>query len=67
MRKVEKNQLMLAFRVPRLGVPESGKPLSVEFKWADNFQQDDSIDAFTLNGDAAPPGRFNYLYQADGD
>ena len=62
-RRVEANQLMLAIPRAALGLSETGKPWTVEFKWADNFHQDDSIDAFTLHGDAAPPGRFNYLYQ----
>jgi hypothetical protein len=62
-RRVEANQLMLAIPRAALGLSESGKPWKLEFKWADNFHQDDDIDAFTLYGDAAPPGRFNYLYQ----
>jgi hypothetical protein len=62
--KVAGNQLMLA--VPRLalGLADADKPLRLEFKWADNFKENDNIDAFTLYGDAAPPGRFNYLYTA---
>jgi hypothetical protein len=35
-----------------------------ELKWADNWQDDNSTDEFKVNGDAAPPGRFNYLYTA---
>ena len=38
-------------------------PLDIEFKWADNFQREDDVDAFTLNGDSAPFGRFNYRYR----
>jgi hypothetical protein len=63
-RRVEANQMMLAVPRAAVGLSDTGKPLSLEFKWADNFHQDDSIDAFTLYGDAAPPGRFNYLYQS---
>jgi hypothetical protein len=62
-RRVEANQMMLAIPRAAVGLSETGKPLSLEFKWADNFHQDDSIDAFSLYGDAAPPGRFNYLYE----
>ena len=36
----------------------------LEFKWVDNSQQDGDIYDFYLNGDAAPLGRFNYLYRA---
>ena len=36
----------------------------LEFKWVDNSQQEGDIYDFYLNGDAAPLGRFNYLYRA---
>ena len=36
----------------------------LEFKWVDNSQLDGDIYDFYLNGDAAPLGRFNYLYRA---
>jgi hypothetical protein len=60
--KVSGNQLMLAIPRIALGLADSDKPVRFEFKWADNFQENDNIDAFTLYGDAAPPGRFNYFY-----
>lgn len=58
--RVTGNELMIA--VPRKVLGLSEGPVSFEFKWADNIGQVNSIDDFTLNGDAAPPGRFNYLY-----
>jgi hypothetical protein len=58
--RVEGNQMMI--KIPRSVLGMEKDPLDFEFKWADNWQQDDSIDEFTVNGDAAPPGRFNYLY-----
>jgi hypothetical protein len=60
--RVQGNELMLA--VPRqvLGLAEGDLPVRFEFKWADNIQNEDSIDEFTVNGDSAPNGRFNYLY-----
>ena len=64
-RRVEGNRLMLAIPRAAVGLPETGEPWALEFKWADNFHQDDRIDAFTLYGDAAPPGRFNYLYRSE--
>lgn len=61
--KVSGTELMLAIPRIALGLGDASKPLRFEFKWADNFQEDDNIDAFTLYGDAAPPSRFNYLYR----
>jgi hypothetical protein len=60
--RVDGNQIML--KVPREALGLIKEPIEFEFKWADNWQQDNSIDEFTVNGDAAPPGRFNYLYTA---
>lgn len=37
---------------------------SIEFKWSDNMQDDGNIMDFYINGDAAPSGRFNYIYPA---
>jgi hypothetical protein len=60
--RVAGNELMLA--LPRgLLQPWGGRShLQFEFKWADNIQNEDNIEEFTLNGDSAPSGRFNYLY-----
>ncbi len=48
--------------IPRelLGVKDA--KLDFEFKWSDNMQSHDVMD-FYANGDCAPLGRFNYLYQ----
>ena len=56
---VLKDELMLA--VPRSAFGLAADPLSLEFKWWDNQQADDIMDSYT-SGDAAPDGRFNYLY-----
>ena len=61
---VEGEQLMLAIPREVLGLP-NGAAIKIEFKWADNFRDEDNVDAFTLNGDSAPPGRFNYHYMAE--
>ena len=58
--RLQGDQLMLM--VPRHALGLSGQQLTFEFKWADNFQREDDINAFLLYGDAAPPGRFNYLF-----
>ena len=60
--RVEDNRLMLV--VPRrlLGVADSAR-LQLDFKWADN-RQSEAVTEFTVNGDAAPNGRFNYRYQS---
>ena len=52
--------------VPRamLGL-SPGAPIDLRFKWADNMQSEGDVMDFTLYGDAAPPGRFAYRYQAD--
>jgi hypothetical protein len=59
--RVRGNELMMAVPRELLGLAD-GAPLDIEFKWADNFQAEDDIHAFTLNGDSAPSGRFNYRY-----
>lgn len=62
---VQGNELMVAVSRDTLGLT-TGEPLAIEFKWADNFQSEGDVDAFTLNGDSAPSGRFNYLYRTTG-
>lgn len=56
------NELMI--RISRKSLGLASDPIEFEFKWADNWQNDASMDEFTVDGDAAPPGRFNYLYSA---
>lgn len=58
--RAEGNEIMI--RIARKALGLTAEPLQFEFKWADNWQADDNVDDFTVNGDAAPPGRFNYLY-----
>jgi len=63
--RVEGKELMLAIPRQVLGIAPAESSLQFEFKWADNIQNEDDIDDFTINGDSAPFGRFNYLYTAD--
>jgi hypothetical protein len=37
--------------------------LNFEFKWSDNMQHEGDIMDFYLHGDAAPAGRFNFIYK----
>jgi hypothetical protein len=64
--RVQGTELMLAIPRQVLGLGADDGALRFEFKWADNIQNEDSIDEFTINGDSAPNGRFNYLYEAGG-
>ena len=50
--------------IPRKALQlDAKKPFEIEFKWVDNSQVDGDIYDFYLSGDAAPLGRFNYLYK----
>lgn len=53
----------VVYKVPCsvLGV-DSSKAFKLEFKWSDNRQSDDVMD-FYVNGDAAPRGRLNWLFE----
>ena len=64
--KVKGCELELAIRRADLGLGDASKLLHLEFKWADNVQQPGQIEDFAINGDAAPNGRFNYIYSVPG-
>ena len=54
----------LAVRVDRSILGLTGvNDFAFEFKWSDNMLEDGHIMDFYVNGDAAPGGRFNYVYQ----
>lgn len=55
--RVKANQMMIT-------IPGSyfSDTLRFEFKWSDNMQNDDDPLDWYVNGDAAPGGRFNYIY-----
>lgn len=57
---VSGNRLQLAIPLSLLGL--SSEELSFQFKWADNYQEED-VYSFYLHGDAAPYGRLNYVYE----
>lgn len=58
--KMKNNQLML--KIPRNLINLQGGKLNFEFKWSDNMQDEGNIMDFYVNGDAAPGGRFNYIF-----
>ncbi len=56
----------LELKIPRssLGISPEAE-LDFEFKWSDNMQEDGNIMDFYVNGDAAPGGRFNFVYNTN--
>ena len=54
------NKLMYIF--PVAWISNGRDRLNFEFKWSDNMQAEEPMDWY-LNGDVAPEGRFNYIYQ----
>ena len=61
--RVEGNKLHAAIPLTLLGLTEE---VSLQFKWADNYQGEDDIFSFYLNGDSAPYGRLNFVYDSRG-
>ena len=59
------NQMQIMIPLELIGL-KNVNSLNVEFKWADNYQGEDDLYSFYLNGDAAPYGRLNYTYQSKG-
>ena len=59
--EIRKSGKYLTIAVPR-EVISASSPLDFEFKWSDNMQEPDVMD-FYKNGNAAPLGRFNYLFK----
>mgnify|MGYP003310676881 FL=1 len=59
---VSENYMELAIPLELIGLT-SEVEFDLEFKWADNMQNDNDVYEFYLNGDAAPQGRFNYVYK----
>ena len=53
--------LVIKIKRSLLGITTS-TPINLEFKWSDNMQEDGNIMDFYVNGDVAPGGRFNYIY-----
>ena len=56
----------LQFAIPLSVLGKNAADVSLQFKFADNYQNEDDIFEFYLNGDAAPYGRLNYVYESRG-
>jgi hypothetical protein len=63
--RVRGNEMELAIPRAAVGLADPARPVGFEFKWADNMQHEGDIMDFTVNGDAAPNGRFNYRFAED--
>ncbi|MDD4516852.1 hypothetical protein [Massilibacteroides sp.] len=55
---VDINQMMIS--VPLKALSLDPDRLNLEFKWCDNWVNEDPMDWY-VNGDTAPGGRFNYI------
>lgn len=60
--RVKGNQMMVAVPLSVIGV-DGYREICVQFKWADSIEPYSSMENFYENGDAAPLGRLNYIYQ----
>lgn len=54
---------VLVFSVPRKTLGLDNRQVDMEFKWNDNMQDEGNIMDFYVNGDTAPGGRFNFVYE----
>jgi hypothetical protein len=52
----------IEIKVPRPVLGMEDEYLNFEFKWSDNSVSNDNIMDFYVNGDAAPGGRFNFIF-----
>ena len=60
--RVEGNEMMIAVPLSLLGI-EGYLEINAEFKWADSRTVYDEMEDFYCDGDAAPLGRMNYVFQ----
>lgn len=60
--KYSMNGKQLMITIPRSSLNAASKSLDLEFKWSDNMQDDNDPLDWYVNGDAAPGGRFNFIY-----
>ncbi len=60
--RVAGNQMMIAVPQEMLGI-ENYYEVDLEFKWADSKTTYDEMEDFYCDGDVAPLGRLNYVYQ----
>ena len=60
--RVEGNEMMIAVPLELLGI-EGYLEINAEFKWADSRSVYDEMEDFYCDGDVAPLGRMNYVFQ----
>ena len=60
--RAKDNEMMIAVPLEMLGI-EGYKEINVEFKIADSETVYDEMEDFYCDGDVAPLGRLNYVYQ----
>lgn len=58
--RAEGNRLMVSVPRSALGIGADDL-LNIQFKWADNYEAG-NVWSFYTDGDAAPYGRFNYVF-----
>jgi len=58
---INNNTLTVKIERSKLGLTDLSD-LNFEFKWSDNMQEQGNLMDFYVNGDVAPAGRFNYIY-----
>lgn len=56
------NACDLDLEIPRTILQSDRKAINIEFKWNDNMQENGNIMDFYINGDTAPGGRFNFVF-----
>ena len=61
--KVDGNKMMIAVPQALLGLENHYLELCMQFKWADSETVFDEMEDFYCDGDVAPLGRMNYVYQ----
>lgn len=52
----------MELKIPRGILSIKDKKINIEFKWADNLQEEGEVMDFYLSGDVAPNGRYNFIY-----
>ncbi len=60
--QAKNNQMMISVPMEMLGI-EGYKEICLQFKWADSKTTYDEMEDFYIDGDCAPLGRMNYVYQ----
>ncbi len=60
--RVQGNQMMIAVPMEMLGITNPNG-IKFDFKWADSRSLITTMEQFYTDGDAAPLGRLNYVYQ----